>query len=146
MRKARIHGEARQNKRTPEWIVWWGMISRCKYPTHISYKHYGAQGIRVCNRWLGQRGYDNFLQDVGRRPSPQHTIDRINSTKNYCPSNVRWVHQNQQYRNKKNTLVVQFNGEVKSLVEWSQITGIPWTRLRYRIYYARWPIYKAFAT
>lgn len=146
MRIARKHGEARQKKRSAEWIVWWGMISRCKYPTHISYKHYGARGIKVCRRWLSKQGYDNFLKDVGRRPSPKHTLDRISSDKHYCPRNVRWVHQSEQYCNKKNTLVIQFNGEVKTLVEWSKATGIPWSRLRYRIYIAKWPIHKAFNT
>jgi hypothetical protein len=146
MRKARIHGEARHKKRTPEWIIWWGMISRCKYPTHVSYKYYGANGIVVCRRWTGRDGYKNFLKDMGRRPTPDHTIDRINSKKNYTPSNVRWIHKNKQNSNKKNTLMVEFNGEVRTLVEWSKITGIPWPRLRYRLFYAKWPVNKAFTT
>jgi hypothetical protein len=80
----------------PEYKVWRGMIRRCENPNHDSYRWYGARGIRVCDRWRngedGQSGFECFLADMGRRPTPQHSVDRYpNNDGNYCKENCRWA-------------------------------------------------------
>lgn len=74
------------------------MKRRCNNPNHRHYKYYGGRGIRVCERWL--HSYENFLADVGRKPSPQHSLDRYpDPDGNYQPSNVRWATRKQQSNN-----------------------------------------------
>ncbi len=85
-------------KYQPEYGCWSGMLNRCRYPRNASWKYYGARGITVCERW---KDFAAFLQDVGRRPSPKHSLDRINSNGNYEPGNVRWATQSEQNRNRR---------------------------------------------
>jgi hypothetical protein len=81
----------------------WGMMRRrCNNPTHISYKYYGAQGIRVCPEWDDPKdGFYKFLEHIGSPPSGEHTLDRINPFRNYEPGNVRWATKEVQEANKK---------------------------------------------
>ena len=80
----------------PEWIAWRAMLQRCTLP-HWQ-KWYADRGIRVCARWLG---YRNFLADVGRKPSPKHTLDRIDNDKGYEPGNCRWATWKEQRANRR---------------------------------------------
>lgn len=86
----------------PEYHVYRGMIARCQDPKRESYKHYGARGIKVCKRWL--EGPQNFLDDMGRRPSDIYSLDRIDPNGDYEPSNCRWATTAQQTANKRPTL------------------------------------------
>lgn len=86
---------------TPEWNTWRGIIKRCYQPSQQTYKHYGARGITVCDRWRGQFGFRNFLKDMGERPSVAHSIDRIDNDKGYYPQNCRWATKSEQSRNRK---------------------------------------------
>lgn len=80
------------------------MIGRCYNENDISYPNYGGRGIEVCDRWLGKDGFINFLKDMGSKPSLKHSIDRINSEKNYEPINCRWATRHQQNSNRRNNL------------------------------------------
>jgi hypothetical protein len=91
----RTHGA----KRTPEYYSWSHMIYRCENPKANRYDRYGGRGITVCERW--RHSFENFLADMGNRPSPQHTLDRINSDGNYEPANCRWATWKQQANNRK---------------------------------------------
>ena len=73
------------------------MWIRCTKPSHVRYHRYGGRGIRVCARW---EDFAVFLADVGERPSPTHSLDRINNDGNYEPSNVRWATPAEQARNR----------------------------------------------
>lgn len=75
------------------------MRRRCFDKTNIAYKHYGGRGITVCSRW--NKSYQNFLADVGRKPGPEYSIDRVNNDGNYEPSNCRWATAKQQYANQR---------------------------------------------
>lgn len=73
------------------------MLTRCRNPKSKDYHHYGGRGITVCDRW--QQHFLNFLEDMGERPTPKHTLDRINNDGNYEPSNCRWATRTMQVRN-----------------------------------------------
>jgi len=74
--------------RTITYSTWSSMHSRCKDPRNASYKHYGARGITVCDRWAD---FESFLEDMGERPSKDYQIDRRDADGNYEPSNCRWI-------------------------------------------------------
>jgi hypothetical protein len=83
-------------------LVWTSMHRRCEDPGVAGYKHYGGRGIGVCDRWDDFRA---FMSDMGPKPSPGHSIDRINVNGNYEPSNCRWATATEQAQNKRNTVL-----------------------------------------
>lgn len=117
---------------SPEWRLWSHMIERCESPNHHNYARYGGRGIAVCKRW--RQSLDAFLHDVGPRPSPKHTLDRINVHGDYEPGNVRWATATEQANNRCNTIIVSFNGKTKPLKEWAIEYGLPYALVvdRYR--------------
>lgn len=104
------NGRAENGKHTGEYNSWSIMIQRCTNSNHERYKNYGGRGISVCDRWL--ESFDNFLEDMGKRPTPNHSIDRFpNINGNYEPINCRWATKEQQYRGKTDNRWVELNGE-----------------------------------
>jgi hypothetical protein len=98
----RTHGETTGYKfTTPEYTAWTSMRGRCLNPNNGKYYCYGARGIEVCERW---NSYENFLQDMGRKPGPGYSLDRINVNGNYEPSNCRWLGPKEQYWNRQGSL------------------------------------------
>lgn len=83
---------------TPEYRSWQMMKNRCHNPKARDYAYYGGKGIKVCKQW--RESFAAFLADMGRRPTPLHTLDRINTAKNYTPSNCRWATREAQARNR----------------------------------------------
>jgi hypothetical protein len=94
--RRRKHGEAHK---TTEYDIWRGMRARCLNPKHKSYPYYGGRGITVCDRW---GIYATFLADMGRRPSPEHSIDRWpDNDGGYEPGNCRWATLSEQNLNQR---------------------------------------------
>lgn len=116
-----IHGEATRAARCPEHRVWTGMIQRCENPNVNRYHLYGGRGIKVCERW--RDSFENFLADMGRRPSADYSIDRIDSNKDYEPGNCEWSNQTDQQNNRRNNHVVSYRGIEMTLSEAVRAAG-----------------------
>lgn len=107
---------------TPEHRTWKSMIGRCENSRNKRYYLYGGRGISVCKRW--RRSFKAFLADMGQRPSPRHSIDRIDNDGNYTPKNCRWATQSQQMRNSRSARLITKDGRTLSIVEWGEVLGI----------------------
>lgn len=79
--------------------TWHSMIRRCHDPEHPSYFDYGARGITVCDRW--RESFVRFVVDMGPKPTPTHSLDRINNDGDYEPGNVRWATRAEQRANQR---------------------------------------------
>lgn len=119
-RHARLPGQKR-GTHTKEFHTWRGIRRRCTDQRFISYKYYGGRGITVCPRWANS--FAAFVEDMGRAPSPNHSIERINSNGNYEPSNCRWATPAEQSNNKGNNRRLKVGDETLTLQQWS--TGHP---------------------
>ena len=93
------HNNTSKGKWTTEYTTWNCMKNRCYDSKNIRYKHYGGRGIVICDRWL--KSFNNFLEDMGPKPTPLHSIDRINVNGNYEPTNCRWSTTKEQNNNKR---------------------------------------------
>jgi hypothetical protein len=104
------HGHTQRGRRTPEWQAWYAMQQRCYQPGATNYHQYGGRGIKVCERWLAC--FENFLADVGLRPSSKYSLDRIDNDGHYEPGNCRWATRKDQRANqRKRARLDQFTDE-----------------------------------
>jgi hypothetical protein len=123
-RTGRTHGMCG----TGEYQTWRAMIRRCCDPKFSGYERYGARGITVCDRW--KTSFENFIEDVGLRPSANHTIDRYPNNKgNYEPGNCRWATRSEQANNNSRTCMVEYRGQVIALADAISLSG---TKFKYR--------------
>lgn len=106
---------------------WCSMRERCNNPNHPSYQRYGGRGISVCDRW---DSFLLFLEDMGERPSKDHSIDRINPDGDYEPSNCRWADSKTQGNNRCNNRHIVVNGVVMSHKDAAQELGVSYGTLR----------------
>lgn len=116
------------------------MHDRCEDANHNHYHRYGGRGIKVCDRWSGDGGFENFYADMGDPPFKGATIERKDNDGPYSPENCVWATQTAQARNKSNNYLVEYNGERITLVELSERTAVPYQALRARIAEYGWSV------
>lgn len=127
MKKPEKHGCSK----TKEYLVWSGMIARCTNPKGTGFARYGGRGIAVCSTW--RNSFSAFKRDVGPRPSPLHSIDRIDNDGNYEPGNVRWVTRAVQAANKSGTRLITLNGTTLPMMKMGSFLGVSKWSLRHHI-------------
>lgn len=119
------HGYAKH----PLYHLWHSMIHRCTAENDIGFAKYGGRGIRVCERWMDS--IENFIADIGPRPSKRHTLDRIDNDGHYEPNNVRWATKEEQAENKAGNrykwAVVEINDDItdEQLTAWHSHPTLP---------------------
>lgn len=104
--------------KSPEHRAWVHMKQRCTNPNKKEWPHYGGRGIKVCERWMNS--FEAFIEAVGKRPSPKHSLDRINVNGDYEPGNVRWATQQEQCENTRVTRIVTINDKSQSISAWER--------------------------
>lgn len=120
------HGHGRKHLegkyRSETYNTWASMIQRCTNPLNGRWKDYGGRGIKICKRWLT---FENFLADMGQRPSRDLSLDRYpNPNGNYEPKNCRWATRKEQQNNSRFNRRIEHNGTIKTLTEWANFFGI----------------------
>jgi hypothetical protein len=119
------HGDARRGNVSAEYSRYTAARNRCNNPKNPQYEYYGGRGIE-----FRFESFEQFLAEVGRRPSPNYSIDRINNDGHYEPGNVRWASRSEQAYNRRKARIprrrrlLTYNGETASLLEWSERVGI----------------------
>lgn len=117
------HGHARRgDAKAPEYRVWTGMITRCHNERSTAFDRYGGRGITVCARW--RESFAAFLADMGRKPSPAHTIDRIDNARGYEPGNCRWATVREQALNRRSNRLVTIGAETLPVGAWLDRYGV----------------------
>lgn len=105
----------------PEYISWRNMLIRCTKPNSNSYKNYGGRGIKVCDAW---RDFRNFFSCMGMKPTPAHSLDRIDGNGHYEPGNVRWATKQEQANNTRSNALVTIEGRTDTLSNWVGLLNI----------------------
>lgn len=116
--------------RTPEYRVWGAMRERCENPRSKNYKNYGAIGRTVCERW---HSFANFIADMGRRPTPLHTLERIDNSLGYSPDNCKWATRKEQMRNVRYNRLLTHDGRTMCVTAWGEAIGVNPQRIWKRI-------------
>lgn len=122
------HGHSFVGKKTPEWLAYNDAKQRCSNPNNPAYKDYGERGIRV-----EFASFEEFLADIGARPSPDLSLDRINNDGHYEAGNVRWATRSQQIANSRHAHYVTHNNETLLSKDWSDRLGIRSSTMSYRL-------------
>lgn len=138
------HGHFVGGKSSLTRTSWQGMMTRCFNPAEPAYPRYGGAGITVCERW---KKFENFLEDMGERPSKDHSIDRWpDKAGGYEKSNCRWATRREQQNNQKSNRIFHFRGKDVTLAELVDLTGMTRTVLKYRLIEHGWDIERAVTT
>jgi hypothetical protein len=115
--RSTIHGMSHVS----EYKIRMGMIARCYNPSSPNFKNYGGRGITVCDEW--KNDFITFFKYVGKRPSPKHSLDRIDNDGNYEPGNVRWATQKQQSNNARHNHKITIHEWTMNLCQWARFVG-----------------------
>jgi hypothetical protein len=116
--------------KSPEMFVWAAMIQRCNNKRSTNYNDYGGRGIKVCDRWMV---FQNFIDDMGKRPSNKHEIDRIDNNLGYSPDNCRWSTRSDQVRNTRSNVWITHNGKTLCATDMAAECGININTLKKRL-------------
>lgn len=127
-----------------EFRIWANMKNRCLNRKNFSFQEYGGRGISVCEKWSND--FQAFLSDMGKRPSPRHSIERRDNSGNYSPENCYWATPVQQANNRRSNAKYEYNGQkltARQLMEFAHPT-VSYRCLRSRL--TRWTVEKSLTT
>lgn len=131
LKRNTTHGYAATGKKTAEYNTLVGMKRRCYNKNDEKYPIYGGRGIIICERWLSN--FENFLADMGKRPSKDHSIDRIDVNGNYEPGNCRWATRSEQQRNQRTNKWIEHNGKKMIQSDWAAFLNILPSQIFYHL-------------
>lgn len=144
------HGRNKRGSRDRLYNIWADMKRRCSSPSHKQYRYYGGKGIRVCAEWADDyMAFETWALSNGYNPNAERykcTIDRIDSNKDYCPENCRWVDMKVQSNNRSMCHYITYNGETHTISEWAELLGMKFGTLRDRLLRYGWSVEKAITT
>lgn len=144
LKKFTKHGDGSLKNTTRLYKIWKNMRSRCYNSNNPNFKYYGGRGIKICEEWYGS--YSCFRDwSLSNGYSENLTIDRIDVNGNYEPSNCRWATRKEQSLNTRSNRYIEYNGETKTLSEWSKIFGLYHKTIAYRLNHG-WSVEKALTT
>jgi hypothetical protein len=129
-------------RRTPEYDTWCRMRGRCRNPRNPKYPRYGGRGITICPEW---DDFAVFYRDMGPRPSPRHSLDRIDNDGPYASWNCRWATPTEQARNQSSNRPITYAGRTMTISAWSAEIGITGTAIYNRLLRG-WSIERAVTT
>lgn len=141
--KNTTHGLTQGGVTPPEYGVWRGMLRRCEEPDHHAYSRYGGRGIKVCKRW---HDFGNFYADMGPKPPGRQTIERLNNSRGYSPSNCVWADWIKQANNKSSNVFLAYRGRKQTIAQWAREVGIHRATLGRRIRKLGWSVEDALTT
>lgn len=128
-----IKRSTKHNKcHTEEYKIYYNIKTRLFNKKRKSYKDYGKRGISMSQDWLNS--FENFLRDMGKRPSARHSIERVDNSGDYCKENCKWVTVDIQANNKRNNLLIEHNGEIKTVTQWCKIYSLNFETIRRRFH------------
>ena len=120
------HG-SRTDKTYKTWVE---MKLRCENPNNHAFSYYGGRGIKVCDRWKGEYGFENFLADMGEKPGNEYSIDRIDVNGDYSPENCRWATYKEQCNNRRSNIYITYNGKTQTLKQWCDELELNYSKAR----------------
>lgn len=130
--------------KTPEYSSWQQAKGRCFRENSPDYHRYGGRGITMCVRW--RESFEAFLSDMGQKPTPDHSLDRKDNNDDYRPGNCRWATRKEQQNNLRTSVIIAYNGELKTLKQWCEHLGLKYTLIYTRLFKLKWTTEKAFIT
>lgn len=131
------HGKTHTN----EFDIWSGMRGRCRNENNKMFKDYGGRGIKVCKKW--DDSFISFFDDMGERPSVEHSIERIDNDGDYTPENCKWATAKEQSNNRRSNRFFVIGDAKKTLSQWCDIYNIRYGTVNMRINSYGYSIYKA---
>jgi len=126
-----VHGGSLENKL--EYNSWRAMKERCTNPKWRAYHRYGGRGITIDPRWASSDGFVAFFADMGKKPTPKHSLDRIDNDGDYTPENCRWSSQTTQVTNSSQPNFIEIDGVKKPVTKWIKEYGMSVYTYYYRI-------------
>lgn len=118
------HGLCANGKIDPVYQIYRGIIQRTTNHNNPAWKHYGGRGIKMDKKWLGDNGFNNFLADMGPRPSRKHSVERRKNNKGYGPKNCYWGTKREQMQNTRTNKYITYNGVKLCCAEWARKIGL----------------------
>ncbi len=125
------HGHTKGRVETVEYTAWKSMNARCSIPSASHYAEYGGRGIKVCAEW--RHDFTAFYAHVGPKPTPQHSLDRIDADGDYEPGNVRWATRDEQHRNQRSNRMLTIDGETMCVSDWARRSPVSFVAITRRL-------------